>query len=139
MRPTETSVIKEDENGVQKIVNASELTAENGTPETKKPMPEKKETKGTKETLPELSDDSRKNLERVALDSMTLLKKSANKSMELMDECVSETDLQRGRDGGQKVESHRIELAISCANSIANTIQTQVNMVNAFTKLLGDK
>lgn len=92
------------------------------------------------ETQPELSEDSSKSLKAEGLSSMRLLKKSGNRLMRLMEECVKDSDLDRSSTGGAGIESHRIELAINCGNALAHTIQTQVNMFKAMSDYMkGDK
>lgn len=109
-------------------------------------MPEQEPSGGPKSTLPatvethrELSADSHKRLKTAALDSMSLLQRSGNRLMVLIEECVSETDLEKAKTGDKRVESHRIEQAIQAANALAATVQTQVNMVRAVADLLGEK
>lgn len=94
---------------------------------------------GTAETLPALSEELPNSLETAGLDSMKLLQKSANKLMALLDAAVPDNDLDRGKDGGMKVEAHRLETAVSIANAIATTVQTQVNMVKAMAGIMGGK
>lgn len=83
------------------------------------------------------SDRPRATLETVALDSMSLLQKSGNKLMVLIEECVKESDLERSADGTQRVESHRIQQALDGAKALAQTVQVQVNMVKAVSDFMG--
>lgn len=85
---------------------------------------------------PALSGDSRMRLESAAFQSMSLLNKSAERLMDLIDECVSSNDLAKSKEGTQRVESHRIESAINAANALAHTMQTGTNLVKAMTDLL---
>lgn len=104
-----------------------------GTQPEKTPdaMPEEQPTKQLV-----LSEDSRKTLLVAASDSMTLLNKSGDRLMMLIEESVSDSDLAKSKDGTQRVEPHKILQAVQAANALASTVQTQVNMVKAMTGLL---
>jgi len=133
MQTIKNEITKDVQSGRVKIVNDKMPDSGLITPNTEPITLKKNEPGGTAETLPELSGACVKNLERESLDSMSLLNKSANKLMRLMDECVKEDDLEQSREGIKRVEGHKIESAISCANAIAMTIQTQVNLVKSLS------
>ncbi len=87
--------------------------------------------------LPESSEDLQRNLKKVSLDSLTLLSRSANKLMVLMEESVRQQDVDKSIEGVQKLDPFRLDMAIKCANAISQTIQTQVNIVKEANKFHG--
>ncbi len=96
----------------------------------------KPSTRGETAVIPrELSDELQENLQREGLTSAQLLNASANKLMRLMEESVTESDLQKSAEGVMRVEPHKIQQSIDCANAIAGLLQTQVNIVKAMSQL----
>lgn len=77
------------------------------------------------------SEELSKTLDAAGLRSMTLLKQSADRLMKLMESSVSDSDMERARDGAQDVPLHKVEIAMKCANTLATTVQTQINMLKA--------
>lgn len=108
-----------------------------GAEETERSKMQKSTPEGTPETLPVLSGASVKALETESLTSMSLLAKSSNRLMTIMQDCVSDSDLEKSAEGTQRLELHRIEVAIKCANAITQNIQTQVNIANVMAKFMG--
>lgn len=86
--------------------------------------------------MSELSVRPQGTFEQAGLTSMRMLHKSANRLLKLMGECVTDSDLDRSKDGVHRVESHRIELAIQAANAIATTVQTQANLVKSMASIM---
>lgn len=139
MKPIRSESMLDVKSGERPIAHDTTRTKEEITTSEELKMLKKNDSDETEETLPALSDDSQKNLEKAGLDSMTLLSRSANKLMRIMDACVTDSDLDRANDGGARIDSHRGDQAIQCANAIAHTIQTQVNMVKAMTAFMKPK
>lgn len=132
---TKSETTLENSNGNERTESTSNNTGESTMPKTSPVSSLASLPSATEKTLPELSDESREPLEMVALDSMKLLQKSGNKLMQLIDESVSAEDLEKSVDGAVRVAGHKIEIAIHAANTLAQTVQTQVNMVKAYTDL----
>lgn len=106
------------------------------TPQKMQPKNDKEETK---EIQPGLSEGLPTTLNKEGLTSVQLLRKSASKLMNLMDECVSESDLEKAKEGTQRVETHRIQTAVNCADSLTQIVQTQVNLLKVMTDLMKAK
>jgi len=109
---------------------------ENDTKQSETQTPPRSELAAIGETQPAQSGDSRANLEMAAFRSLNLLNKSADRLMGLIEECVTDSDLAKSKEGTQRVETHRIETAISAANALAASLQTGANMVKAMTDLI---
>ena len=75
-------------------------------------------------------DEQQSPLEKATLGSMDTLNESATILLDIMKDSVSGNKEQRD-EGVQRIDYTRAELAISAANAIAKTIQTQVNIVKA--------
>jgi hypothetical protein len=88
------------------------------------------------ETQTESSGASLENFGAEGFHSVNLLKKSANRLMDIMQACVSETDLEKAKESIQNLEMHKVEMAIKCANGIQQSIQTQVNILKVAKELV---
>ena len=103
------------------------------TPNLIEPKRDSGEIRGTQIVL---SEDSQQALETASLNSMTLLSRSANKLLSIMETCVSDLDLKKVDEGVTGLDFSKKEQAIMCANALAQTVQTQINMVKALTPLV---
>lgn len=117
--------------GILKTEIVTENSGGLGMKETKTPTTPKSVNAEIVETPQESSGALQKILSREGSTSMTQLSKCENKLLDLMDECVSASDLDRAKDGSKRVESHRIDQAIQLANALSNVMQTKVNMLKA--------
>jgi hypothetical protein len=133
---TRRKLMKEELNGHAKIKSVSLPIIEPATTEVEKNESPKLQWPEIVPTPPVLYEELQKDLARGGLNSMQLLEKSGNRLMGLMENCVSESDVQRAKEGVGTIELHRIAQAIACANAIAQTVQTQVNMVKSMAPLV---
>lgn len=133
MQTTKSNPTSFANNGGRPMLSETEQTKETGITETESLTPQRNELEETPGIQPELLDGSKQTLEKAALDSMRLLQKSGNKLMDLLEASVSDSEIKKSQEEIQKIEAHRIETAIQCANALATTIQTQVNMVKAMS------
>lgn len=84
------------------------------------------------DTIPqESSEEQFPSIEVESSNILNLSKESANRLMLLMKATVTDQDLQKQNEGAGRVEAYKVELAIKCANSIANIVQTNVNLLKA--------
>lgn len=105
----------------RKIESEKMKTAEDVTTKTESLMPQKKKSVPVvmPETPQELSEESRRGLQMEATSSNC---------------CVTKTEMEKSSENIQKVDVHRIQVAVQVANALAVTVQTQVNTV----KIMGD-
>lgn len=129
MRSTNITETKRELNGAGKINHASSTINGHGTQEIRNDIRPKNVPAVIVGTQPELSEDFHKSLSQEGLTSIQLLRKSSNRLMRLMEECVHDSDLDKSADGTQRVESHRIQTAINCADSLTNVVNTQVQLL----------
>ncbi len=87
----------------------------------------------------QLSDDSVRTFETGALGCMTLLHRSGNRLLRLMGESVNKMDLEKSKEGVQRVESQRIQQTIDLANALAHTMQVQANLLKSLTSLTKER
>jgi hypothetical protein len=62
---------------------------------------------------------------------LNLSKRSANKLMDIMSVLVKESDIESANEGHRSLDVTRVDMTIRCANSIANIVQTNVNLLKA--------
>lgn len=144
--PTMRSILKETEKTINEIrkseteggPNMQKETVNLPTPPTErgihqiKSVPLKKNTpEETGETQQELSEGQQNSLETVGLTSSQLLRQSAEKLLACMEAIVSKADLDKSTEGVLRVEPHRVETVIKCANALTSITQTQVNIIKA--------
>ncbi len=78
------------------------------------------------------SESSTKNYEQATLTAMDTLNASSSYLLNIMEDSLKPLNEEGPvKEGIQRLEYTRAELAISAANAISKTIQTQVNMVKA--------
>lgn len=76
-------------------------------------------------------------IRRGGLDSMTLLKSSANRLMRLMEETVTDQDLQSSRDLIRKVDPYSVQTAVSCAKQMTEIVKAQTNLLKILKDIRG--
>jgi len=79
------------------------------------------------------------SLGQEGLTSVRLLQQSASRLMRLMDASVTESDLTQSEAGMGRVESHKIQTAINCADALTQIVSTQVNMLKVLKDLRSAK
>lgn len=85
---------------------------------------EEKESVETSETQLELSDGQLQSLNQEGLGLLSLSKKSANRLYDMMKKCVKDSDLSEDAE----ISQENMDLAIRCANGIAQIMQSNVNL-----------
>lgn len=128
---TERNAMPNERNGLRETKTDSSPTKEKTTPKTEKNAAPKLMHIATPGSLIASSAARSESLNKAALDSMFLLQESGNKLLRLIDEAVSHEDLDKSKEGVQRVETHRIHSALEAARALAQTVQVQVNMVKA--------
>lgn len=126
---------KDVKSGRSVTQRGSEPRSEDGIEKIERESSQRK-SKDSIEVIPRwLSEDLSIKLKEQTLDSVSLLKKSANRLLRLMEESASDSDLDRSET--VRLDIGRIEKAVECANSLAQTINAQANLVKSVAKLLG--
>lgn len=133
-----TRTMREERNGSQETGNGNELHRENTIVKIENDSSPSSSPTETSETLPVLSGDSSRRLRSETLGSMRLLSKSSNRLMNLMEESVSDVDLEKSKEGVQRVEPHKIRQAIDAANALAATVQVQANLIKSAAMFFKD-
>ena len=103
----------------------------NGDDETLSDSERSLEILETEATDQEESDLPPSHLEKVSFLSMDILTESSSMLLNIMKDSTKGLSDDVVKDGIQKLDYSRAELAINAANAISKTIQTQVNFVKA--------
>lgn len=103
----------------------------NGDDETLSDNERSLEILDTEVTTQEESEEQQSHLEEASLRSVDILNESAIMLLDIMKDSTKSLSDEAVKEGIQKIEYSRAELAINAANAISKTIQTQVNIVKA--------
>lgn len=83
------------------------------------------------ETPRESFGEQSTNIVAASSGILNLSRRSAERLMTLMETVVTDDDLEKQKDGIQRVDPYKVETAIKCANGIAQIIQTNINLLKA--------
>lgn len=125
-----------------KEIEVIETTSDNSGQSPTDYANEKPADSGTKQLVPSVQRQlpklgvSRRRCAAAASTSVSMLNRSANRLLTMMHECVSDTDLERSKDGASRASLERIEMAIRCGEAIAQSVHSQAVLVKAVADLV---